>query len=201
MARKSPKRLVPKLKMADAVHLIRGDSAGGTLRHGGARFIVCIRDTLAYGPSSAEPQKHRRVRNAFWTEVSGLDVSDLDDTPTSAHDVESAARAFSSGLPVVVWSGENWSDRLFLWWALDALSRTSLADRPVWLASPVCVPGWDFLESMACYNPEQMQRMFGHAQRLGPWLSRPDAGDGAGSASKRRRGSRNSRCPDSLGSA
>jgi hypothetical protein len=94
----------------------------------------------------------------------------LENAPTTAHEVESAGRAFPSGLPVVVWSGENWSDRLFLWWALDALARTGLADPPLWLASPICVPGWDFLESMGCYNPEQMKVMFGHAQGLGPGL-------------------------------
>jgi hypothetical protein len=53
---------------------------------------------------------------------------------------------------------------------LDALSLTGVADRLVWLASPLFVPGWDFLESMACYNPDQMKLMFGHVRALGPGL-------------------------------
>lgn len=170
MPRKSSKNPSPQFAMADALHLIRGDSPGGTLRHAGARFVVYVRDTLAYGPSSAEPQTHRSLRRAFWGEESGPHE------PIAADELELACSAFPSHLPVIVWSGGDWSDRLFLWWALDALSRTGLVDRPLCLASPLCVPGWDFLDSMGCYNPEQMQRMFGHAQRLGSGLVKTGLG-------------------------
>jgi hypothetical protein len=168
MPEKSSKSLPPKFPIADAVHLILGDSPGGTLRQAGARFTVSVRDTLAYGPSSFDPAEHRRLRYGFWTEEGGLDSSDLGNVPIAAPEVDPAVRAFPSGLPLVVWSGENWSDRLFLWWVLDAVSRTRLADRPLWLASPLCVPEWNFLESMGCYNADQMKLMFRHGQVLGP---------------------------------
>ncbi len=176
MPRKPSKSLPPRFAIADAVHLIRGDSPGGTLRQARARFIVSVRDTLAYGGASFDPVEHRRLRSAFWAEVSAPNSSESENAPLAADELEAAVRACPPNLPLVLWSGENWSDRLFLWWALDALSRMGLADRPLWLASPLCIPEWDFLESMGCYNPDQMKLMFGHAQGLGPGVVKAAVG-------------------------
>jgi Domain of unknown function (DUF1835) len=158
----------PPFAIADAVHLIRGSSAGGTLRQSGARFVIAAPDSLAYGPSSFDPVEHWGLRSAFWNEVSGSSSLEPEKAPIAAAELQAAVQAFPSGLPIVLWSGENWNDRLFLWWALDALSRTSLALRTIWLASPLCIHEWDFLESMGCYRPDQITEMFGRAHRFGP---------------------------------
>lgn len=55
MAHKLAKRPPPSFSFAEAIHLIRGSSSGGSLRQAGAPFVVPIRDTLSYGPSSSEP--------------------------------------------------------------------------------------------------------------------------------------------------
>jgi hypothetical protein len=168
MARKPPKTAPPGFTFGNAVHLVQGSSAGGTLRQSGARFVVPVRDWLVYGPSSSNPIEHRTLRTTFWSEVLGPDSSESQNAPIAADELEAIGKAFPSGLPLVLWSGENWGERLFLWWALDALSRSSLAHQPLWLASPLLIPDWDFLERMGCYLPDQMKVMFGRAQRLGP---------------------------------
>ncbi len=161
MARVPAKALQSSFPFADAIHLIRGSSSGGTARQAGMRFVVAGRDTLAIGPSSSEPVEHGKLRAAFW---GAAERGSLFSTAA----LHAAVRACPSHLPLVLWSGENWSDRLFLWWALDALSRSTLAHRPLWLASPLLMPGWNFLDSMGCYNPDQVKMMFGRARRLGP---------------------------------
>jgi Domain of unknown function (DUF1835) len=117
MARKLASTEAPQFAFSDAVHLIRGDSPAGSVRQAGARFIVPVLDMLAYGPASFDPAQHRHVRRAFWNEVSEPNTSEPDYAPIAADELDAAVRAFPSGLPLVFWSGENWGDRLFLWWA------------------------------------------------------------------------------------
>ena len=68
-----------------------------------------------------------------------------------------------------------------------------LADRPLWLASPLCIPERDFLESIGCYNPDQMKLMFGHAHGLGPGVVKAAVGRWRRFCEATPRGSPNSR--------
>jgi Domain of unknown function (DUF1835) len=152
----------PPFPIADAIHLTVGSSAAGTIRAAGGRFVVFCHDNHAYGASSANPEQHRRLRTTHWKQV-GEQVASRD--IISAEDLHRALKGFAQESPLAIWAGARWTERLFLWWALDALDRVVRA-RSVWLATPYTIPGLTFLDSIACYDPSQLQQMFTRAQRL-----------------------------------
>jgi hypothetical protein len=104
----------------NAVHLVSGDSAGGTLKGAGMR-VIADRDMLALGPADLDPVRHARLRNAFWRaeyRIGGW--------PWLAY---SEVRWPRRGR-VVVWSSTWLPDRLFFWRAVDRLVRSNVE---IWL--------------------------------------------------------------------
>jgi hypothetical protein len=155
----------PPFDISDAIHVASGSADAGTVRQAGGRRVLYSRDYRPYGPSSFNPAQHRRVRMSFWREVSPADALDPAGI-VSASDLNRALNAFPPEYPIVFWSGEGWGDRLFLWWALDAISRRSHAGRGLWLASPNTRPGSKPLTSIFLCSPDGAVRLFGTARRL-----------------------------------
>ena len=58
-------RCIGAFVLREAIHLVHGDSAGGTL----SRLGLIVRpdpDMLALGPAALDPPDHARLRASFW---------------------------------------------------------------------------------------------------------------------------------------
>jgi hypothetical protein len=116
--------------LAGAVHLVLGDSAGGTLRELGAGEVLVERDLVTVGRSDFDPTRHRAFRMAQWK---------IDDAECAAGliGLEEFSRALpASDAPLVVWTTRTWSDQLFTWSTLERLARLGVDANRVWLAQP-----------------------------------------------------------------
>jgi hypothetical protein len=150
--------------LADAIHLVHGDSAALTLQTLGARTVLVRRDLLTVGPCDVDPEKHRALREQFWgappVTPSGLPGVDADD------DLRRELRA-AGGQPVVIWASSAWSDLPFLWCLLDALVRIG-ADRP-WLVRPA---GDDPTVSVGGIAADRVRSSFDGMERLSDAVGR-----------------------------
>jgi hypothetical protein len=154
-------------KLPGAVHVIRGDSAGGSIKAAGACPLVCLPDNLAVGPSSRAPHQHRRLRLRYWR-AEWRDTVRLEDKENllppgdavfSAPDLARAVFAAERGR-VLLWASGCWGDLLFLGWAVDALDRAEVAPDRIGIAGPRSATF-----PLGYLNPEQMAR-FGAMPRL-----------------------------------
>lgn len=141
-----------------AVHVIRGASAGGSLKSAGAAPVIMVPDNLALGPSSAVASLHRRLRLRYWRqEWAGTirEEYDRENLPDEEAIVAGPglARAALQGERgrVVLWGSGCWSDLLFLGWALTALERAGIARDRVNLAGPLSAAS-----PLGYLNPEQL---------------------------------------------
>jgi hypothetical protein len=177
----------PPFEIQEAVHLFHGDSSAGTARYGGwGRHLVVARDTLSWGPCDRDPVRHGKKRRAHWLAYDrlllrthpGLAPRIARETAQGRRRVEKeifAAPELLKALaghplrrPIVLWTTPTWSDRLTLFWALDALHDLDIEKRAVWVAQPRWTsPRVPVSEaSLGCFNPDQLQDAFALAQRL-----------------------------------
>jgi hypothetical protein len=137
-------------RMDEPVHLMVGDSAGGTILNVRPRRDgIVARDNLAWGPCDADPVRHGEIRRAFWRAAqrerdrragqwssrADLTISDRDDAGLFAARI----RAFPEGRPLLFWTTEAWMDSLWFWWALDAIERAGVSRERCWVARPAAV--------------------------------------------------------------
>jgi hypothetical protein len=148
-----------------AVHIICGDSAGGSLKQAGARPLIVVPDELSVGPSHRDPAKHRRARHTFWREMYervGLSKYAPDllgavlDAPALTRVLRDAGRE-----RVMLWATGEWRGLLFLAWALDALRRANVNPTRVHHAGDLRA-AW----TLRCLNPESMRWVARRAQPL-----------------------------------
>jgi hypothetical protein len=129
----------------DAFHLLRGASTFGRFRHLGAKHLLGSEDSLSTGPSSPHPKHQPLLRQAFWrnfyrslprpTGVRPPRYSPTKGMINSLADLEERLRKRPAGQPIVMWCGADWDDLLFVWWSCDALTRSKVSPRDLWLAS------------------------------------------------------------------
>ena len=105
-------RCIGALVLRDAVHIVCGDSAGGTLKQAGLRVLV-DRDVLAIGPCDPDPVRNDELRHAFWREEWRL--AGWPKWPGWKR------MRWPRGGKVVLWTSCHLPDRLMMWRALEAL--------------------------------------------------------------------------------
>ena len=130
-----------------SVHVIRGDSAAGSLRQAWGRDLIILRDPLCPGPCHTNPARHRHERAAFLRGYGeGIArrnrrshasfLKSLAQDILSADELLARLSTFSPEKPVVLWTAVSWGGRLSLWWTLDALQRARLGLDRFWVAEP-----------------------------------------------------------------
>jgi hypothetical protein len=113
-----------------AVHLVLGDSAGGTLRELGVGDVLVQCDLVTVGRSDFDPARHRAFRMAQWK----IDEGECEAGLIGLDDL---ARALpTNGAPLVLWTTRTWSDQCFTWSTLERLARLDVDPKRVWLAQP-----------------------------------------------------------------
>lgn len=125
----------------DAVHVVRGRSAGAVLARHGMRTEV-VDDSLVYGPVSLDQVEHGRVRTNFWRRERllgpGLEAhgrfeggrAHLAFPDLRSALVDAGARA------VVLWLSPLWPDVLFYWWVSYGLVTSGIPRAKVLVARP-----------------------------------------------------------------
>jgi hypothetical protein len=109
----------------EPIHIVHGDSAGGTLRLALPNASVLVRrDLLTIGPCHLEPVEHRRLRLRHW----GVEAEPHE--PFEAFQSEIGAR------PIVLWSTHAWSDCCYTWLVLDDLTRLGVTRERIRVARP-----------------------------------------------------------------
>ncbi|MCA9212227.1 MAG: hypothetical protein KDB27_04110 [Planctomycetales bacterium] len=132
--------------VADAVHIASFGTLGCI---SGIQYAIPLQDSLSFGPCDADPEKHLALRQQYWNsfefDVPAASKSQarqnrraLDESYATSvyaqHQIENALSSFPSDAPIVLWSAPTWSDRLRLWWTLDALKYSNVAYERIWLA-------------------------------------------------------------------
>jgi hypothetical protein len=165
--------------LLDAVHICSGSATAGCLSHLGAKRILFHGDALAYGPCSSGGAAHGRMRLRFWKGFQrdlGLRPNRRTVAVVSRVELARGLRAHR-GLPIVVWAGYSWNERLFLWWVADALARRKAGGDDVWLvvsgerdaaADPLAA-------SLGAWNPEDLLSLLGSARPFARSLVRAGA--------------------------
>src|SRR4051812_38885358 len=124
----------------EAVHIVHGASALTKRKES----VLTVMDNLAYGPAANDPGRHLELRRGFWRAFEKSfpippgqrrHPSQVNRWIIPAAEVTHFVKR-RRGRPIVVWVGNGWMERLFLWWTCDSLVRSSVGDSAVWLATP-----------------------------------------------------------------
>jgi hypothetical protein len=116
----------------EAIHLVVGGFAAGTLRAAGAKTLLHCDDWLAWGPCSSDPVLHQKLRTTQWGRADdgcGYSIHELASALKKARDGADRGRA------VVVWTANTWSDRLSMCWLFTVLATAGgPGNSPLYLA-------------------------------------------------------------------
>ena len=117
--------------MEEAIHLVSGSAASGQLIGTRARIKRIYRsdDKLTSGPCDIDPFRHAELRRVW----------DMDGVPYAWRkplDLADLRTALAGNDSVVLWGTRAYSDLIWIWWALDALSRVGAAGPRCFLARP-----------------------------------------------------------------
>jgi hypothetical protein len=137
-------------EMRDGLHVVHGDSAGGTVASLGAAHVRVRRDLLTLGPCDVDPARHRALRAEHW----GIDDAEAADGLLGVGDLGAAIGLAAADAPIVLWATAAWSDRCFLWCTLDALERLGVPRQRVWVVQP----GGDEVSSSGAYEAAEMRQ-------------------------------------------
>jgi hypothetical protein len=168
----------------DPIHIVHGAGAGGTVYQSAKKprpDVIVLMDCLTLGPCAADPDWHGQCRGAYWHAQEETDqprrrkkqppyVYDRDQfSIISVQGLAAFLEKYPADRPVMIWSTPTLSDRLTLWWLLDALNCLKLDRRRFWLCQPrpAVDPGEDvWTLGLACWPVEWFRRGFADAQLL-----------------------------------
>ncbi|MBY0230307.1 MAG: DUF1835 domain-containing protein [Gemmataceae bacterium] len=132
----------PIERFSDPVHVVPGDSAGGSV-HRPRCEVVVVRDSLVTGPSDLDPARHGAARRAWWRDswlswrrVTARERRCDEELLTDALSTTETARclaAYPPERPVVLWTVALWSERLAFWWMLDLIEREGWPRERFWV--------------------------------------------------------------------
>lgn len=109
--------------------------------------LIVVDDTPGIGPCRSDPEQHRQLRRSYWLAEEEIfsprrrrlrkkDRSDFLRTFTGwspsaktlfhTRGFAEALNHFSSKRRVILWTTRDWTDRLVLWWLLDAIDRSHI---------------------------------------------------------------------------
>lgn len=126
-----------KFRVEDAIHLVVGAAAAGTLRSAGAQTVLYCDDWLSWGPCSADASKHRAFRISLWGDVDpGCDFS----TRVLGSALNKELLACRRSRPIVIWTANTWTGRLSALWLCSALARVRAARAASIYLSDACTP-------------------------------------------------------------
>jgi hypothetical protein len=138
---------MPTPSLDQSVHVILGAPLAGSLGQAWGRDFIILRDPLCPGPCNVNPVRHRQQREKYLRGyLEGLAqrnrrayakyLRSLSQEILSAPELVAALAAFPPAKPVLLWTASSWSDRLSLWWMLDAVKRSRLGLDRFWIAEP-----------------------------------------------------------------
>ncbi|MFT3809768.1 MAG: DUF1835 domain-containing protein [Micropepsaceae bacterium] len=144
-------------------HVIRGDSAGGTLQQairlsGGDDAVLMIADDLSYGPLSSD-----QARDDWWK---SLKPTDLDDFPSVYRAWQNAHARLIHTAPrsLVVWTSDDVNDCIFVRMACDQLrdfdGAWEIVEVPSW--GP---PGEKYY-GVGMYGPDELAQFLDRSRPL-----------------------------------
>jgi hypothetical protein len=164
--------------ISGCTHIMRGDSAGGSLSQGAKgvrRNLLVLRDTLSQGPCCRDPRRFGAVRRDYWQQWferedlfvrEGL-ASYLQEWDTiDASGLLAALGRFDPAQPVVIWTLASWIERLTLWWILDAFRRGGTIPDRVWIVD-VPQDRRYRIGALGGYTTQELQEAFPLRQPLG----------------------------------
>lgn len=114
----------------------------------GAENVIAFPDLLTHGPVSVDPKRHRKARLKYWRGIFGAVVADGDDASVAAamariedgylstEQLGSAAAHSADGERIVIWTTPSFEDRLFLWFAFEALTAKGVPESQIATAEP-----------------------------------------------------------------
>jgi hypothetical protein len=167
MATKSP-------PAQESLHVLVGDSAGGSLKVAEFNDTFILRDPLCSGPCDEDPTRHLRKRRDWILE----DLNELAGPKARLHKKHAAewasilirAREFARQVAregkkrsVVLWTTPTWVDQVPFWWMLDALQRARVKLENLWWVNVVTtdyppstlgtIPPEDLIEAFSAVQP------------------------------------------------
>lgn len=169
-------------RLDSVIHL---GSCGALSTLGKSNAIVPLEDSLFVGPCDANPETHGDKRREFWLEVFDqipdyakskhrknrkLLESALYERVYSVASLGSALGSMDESLPIVLWTSREWSERLRLWWTLDAVRCLSIDASRVWIAesrTPDCDISKTEDDEVAAHGIELMRQAFDRAEKIG----------------------------------
>ncbi len=114
----------------------------------GAENVVAFPDLLTHGPVSVDPKRHRAARLKYWRGIFESVVAEgdeatvaaamarLEDGYLSTEQLGSAAAHAAGDERIVIWSTPTFEDRLFLWFAFEALTTKGVPESQIATAEP-----------------------------------------------------------------
>jgi hypothetical protein len=180
------------LNFTDPIHIVHG-SAGGTVYHTVKKprpDLIVLTDSLMAGPCKIDRDRHGEGRLAYWQfEFDRQESPRRRLRPTIVMDRNrldvisyrgfiAALASFPSDRPIVVWSTPSLSDRVTLWWTLDAIDHLGLDRNRIWTGQP-CLDHEATEESLmglGVYPESAFLRGFESLQPLSAGLLRAGSG-------------------------
>lgn len=128
----------------EAVHIVAGVSAGGTLYQCGAKEFIFHQDPLCPGPCAVDPIRHVSLRERYWR-----DICDDRKSRKRRHmgpkpwmpffglrEFAARLKLHSKRLPIIIWTAASLRDSLAFWWTLDAIERLGFDRTRLWIGEP-----------------------------------------------------------------
>jgi hypothetical protein len=131
----------------DSVTHIAPAAIAGDLVGLGAEKVVEYPDLLTHGPVARKPKRHRKARLDYWRALFETIVADdgamideamesLERGYLSTEQLGSAAAHLAGEGRIVIWSTPAFEDRLFLWFAFEALVEEGVGADQIATAEP-----------------------------------------------------------------
>jgi hypothetical protein len=184
-------RIRPPSHIEEAVHVVPGDSAAGSLACCGVEHLIVLGDRPFPGPCDPDPATHLEKRRAYLRTFMDYDpggdsegVRDrlclLAAGLLGAEELAGRLGSYVPVRPVVLWTTSTWADRLIFWRVLDALERAGSDCAGFWAAEPGLPRGhrrenYHPPPMLGSFHTEEHQAAFEHSRPLGTRVLRAGA--------------------------
>ena len=139
-------------------------------------------DRLCFGPCAEDPDKHGELRIQYWLNESTKDCgttlprhrkatldkreADLRMRTNWPSSLSHQLGRFDPDKPIVLWSSDEWTDRLNLWWLLHTLDFLKIPDSRIWyVESSLCADRC--IEPLRIHGKDQMLEAYKRATPIG----------------------------------